>query len=315
MDIFEGVYLKEETDYTYNDEMDLVEIFAIILKRKWIIIIPTIIAFILSSIYVSFRIYVYSSKDNYKAEIIITPPQVYTIEQNYNLYPENAQIDNFAITVTEELSSQNVSKSYTFSVKAIEDNITTNKQININIVGQREVLVPVIMSIYMLFVEYEKKIDEKNIERFNLIQQSIKNALIWQKEMAKNFSLVFNGEALAKLPAGVENAFFYIISNFGVDILDMEIAKGLNNELELSRGSFSLVGNEKKEIIITKENIENIGIYLTPEKSRKRQLFPVIISVLLSFLISIFIAFVIEFFSRNDVKRRLRTIINKSSRK
>ena len=308
---------KEIPDRYKNDEIDLIDIIAVLIKRKWIIIGVVVASLVLSGVYVA-----YFREINYKAEIIIKPPQVYEIEQKGLLIPKNSQMDIFLNIAKKELSSQKRSISneereqhYTYTVEVTEKEISVDERIiteitdiNIQITGQKEKIAEVIPSLYKPFIDFENKVEGKNRKIFNLTQTSLENSLIQKREMIKSLSLVLNKETLSRLPAGGENAVLYMINTLSSDITEIEITKGLNEELELSKGSFILVGSGANEIVVDHDNLGNLESYITPEKSRKRQLLPVIISVFLAFFVGIFLAFVIEFFSREGVKKRLREI-------
>jgi len=281
---------KEIAEYKSNDEIDLVDILVVILKRKWIIIGLVLAALVLSGIYVALF-----SKTSYKAEITINPPRGYKIEQNGLLGTKNAKMDSFLSTIKNELSSQ----------KEIKTMVTSDK---VNITGQKENIAEAILALYQLLMNFENKVEGKNSEILNVTQNSLEKALIQKNGMVKNLTIMLNRETLAKLPAGSENAILYMINTLSSDIIEIEIIKGLNEELELSKGSFVLAGSESGEIVLNQKNIDNLRSFITPEKSKKRQLLPVIISVFLALFVGVFLAFVIEFFSKEDVKRRLRKI-------
>ncbi len=307
---------KEMSDRYKNDEIDLIDIMAVLIKRKWVIIGLLLTALILSGAYVAFL-----REINYKANIIITPPQEYNIitppqeykvGQNSRLLPSSPLIDTFTSTIKKSFSSQIIKGSnaaeeqyYTYDVNVTED-------INIHITGKSEkIIVDAILPLYNLYINFENTINRKNKKIFKLTQDSLENALIQKREMIKNLSLILNTKTLSKLPAGSENAILYMINTLSSDITKIEIIKGFNEELELSKGSFILAGSGSKEIVVDHDNLGNLGPYITPEKSRKRQLLPVIISVFLALFVGIFLAFIIEFFSREDVKKRLKEIKNK----
>jgi len=306
-----------------SDEIDLVDIIAVFIKRKWIIIWLIIISLIISGLYISlFR----KENENYKTNIIITPPQIYEIGAYNLLTPINPQVDIFLNKVKEDLGFNKISNTgqfHSYSVNLIpfantqpqiittraitKEDIFSKALINIQIIGEKKKLVQIVSSLYSVYLDFKQKFDNRNNKVFELTQNTLLSSLVQKREMMKTLSSALNSDSLSKLPKGTETSILYLINTLSSDIMNIETTMGLNETLELFQGSFVMIAS-KKEINITNKSLGNIAPYITQEKPKKRQLLAIIISIIIAFIIGTFLAFIVEFFSKENVKKRLREI-------
>ena len=318
--------MKEIPDYKKNDEIDLIDILGVLIKRKWIIIGFILTAFIFSGLYVIFKNIKDTQEVNeiqsYKSSIIITPPQVYTIQSNNLLAPNISRVDIYLKLIRDELNLKSYKQNndaqeyyYNYEINIVKDPVG-KKLINISIAGQKREIIKAISYLYSLYTIYESEINKKNQKNYELTQNTLQKYLEQKKKLLDKYILILNQEELSNLPFG--STIINNITALSSKIPTIEKTKELNEMVKLLKGDFKLL-KDQREIIINKDNIVNIEYYLQPEeelveepeKSMKRQLLPVIISVFLAFFVGVFLAFIIEFFSREDVKRRLKKIKEK----
>ncbi len=323
--------MKDIPDYSNKDEIDLVDILAVLIKRKWFIITLIAIAFIISALYV------YFSKKSYIAKIIITSPQEYGIGENRLLSPSCPELDEFLNKINRELSIKSLSRSadqkvhhFTYEANIIkvqtgskplninvsgkQINIIYNEQeeasINIQITGQKEKIEEALKSVYTLFIDFQNEMNKNNQKIFKQNQDALQSIILQKREMHNTIMSFFEERTILKLPQGTEGAVLNSLIALDSTITDLEETKEVNKSVQLMKGDFAIVRGDLK-ISIDKNNLASIASYISPEKSKKRQLLPVIVSVFLAFFVGVFLAFVIEFFSREDVKRKLREIKNR----
>lgn len=313
--------MKEIPKYKKNDEINLVDILAAIIKRKWVIIWLMLIAFILSGLYVYFD---KQKPQSYRASIIIDFPQEYAVEKEYLLTPVDTKIDNIYKRINDELNSKAFSQKnggreyyYDYELKILTDMIlpdTLEKDlisaqpggIDVTITGQKEEVAKAVSYLYILYNDYRDEIQNKNKRIFELTQSILQNTLKQKKELLEKYTLILDQDAVRKLPQ--ESIIINGLVALSSDIPMIEESIELNKMVELLEGDFKLI-RSGREIRISKDNIEDIENYLesaVSSNSMKRKLLPVFVSVFLAFFVGVFLTFVIEFFSREDVKKRLR---------
>jgi hypothetical protein len=303
-----------------NHEIDLVDIVAVIMKRKLFIIIFLISAFLLAIAYV-----IGIGRNNYVSTIVITPPKVFDVYQNGFLKSDTPQIENFVFSIKEFLGKQlnihtNIKKdryfTYTVSFPTMpkehsnsdELSSTIVSKINIELTGQEEKLIKVITSLYQLFLDFENRVAMRNDEIMNLTTRSHQNALTQKKNRINKLSMSLNNDTLINVTEGSEETIIQQINTLNSEITEIEMIMKINAQLELSRGSFIIVNKEISETIINKDNLKDVGSYITPKRPIERSTFIVIISAVISFIVSVLLAFIIEFFSKEDVKKRLQEL-------
>ncbi len=304
-----------------DDGIDLVEIIAVILKRKWIIIGFLLVAIILSGIYVAFFMETY-----YKANIIISPPQEFEANPNGQLIAKNTQLNILLFHLKNTLNTnrsgkRDIDQKYSYEITTnlkgyILANIDpTNQiipiQINIMITGHKEKIKEVIASLYNTYSDFVITTDKKNKHLFKISQNFLDNTLVYKSEMIKRYYALVNEDSLSKLPRGSENAILYMINTLSSDIMNIKIIIGLNDSSEEYKGSFAVRGGDTTKIIVKQESLNKIGTYIRPQKSKKRQLLPIMVSLVLALFVGLFLVFVIDFFSQEDVKKRFKEIRNK----
>lgn len=326
--------MKDIPDYSKKDEIDLVEILAVFLKRKWIIIIPTVISFIFSFVYV------FLNKSNeiviYKANIVITPPQLYKIRENRLLDSFSPELDGLINKIENELfllssseingrnvihftydisiiKTQKASEPLNIDVSGDQINIISKIEgkdtINIQITGQKEKIIEAVKSIHPLLADLQNEVTAKNQKIFVQNQEALQDIILQKRELFNTIMSYLEGKLILKLPQGNADVVVGSLITLEDAITDLELIKEQNKSLQLTNGNFAMVTGNKISII--KNNLAGIASYLNREYSKKRLVFVVIAIILLTFIVSLFLAFVIEFFSREDVKRRLKEKTNK----
>jgi len=298
--------MENRTEHSRNDEIDLVDILAVLIRRKWIIIGLVLISLIISGIYVKF--FSKTTTTDYKTTVNIQSPQIYNIDKNNLLQASAPDLNEFILSIKESLS--------TFSADMNERNEETlfvysltqqDPLLTIQLTGNRENISTAIPNIYKIYQDFSLKLKDKNENLYELVQTTIEQNLAQKKQMIKNLSMLLNNITRTQLTVGPEYEILYMKNALNTDIIKLEKIKGLNEESSLQAGVFEVSGRTNSLIVTDKLALTNIGSYIYhPEKSKKRQLLPVIVSVFLAFFVGIFLAFVIEFFSREDVKKRLR---------
>ena len=314
--------MEEIPDYKRNDEIDLIDILGVLIKRKWIIIGFILTAFIFSGLYVIFKNIKDTQEVNeiqsYKSSVIITLPQVYTIKPDNLLVPNISRVDIILKRINDNLNLKSYKQNndvqeyyYNYEINIVNDPVG-NKLIKISIAGQKREIIKAISYLYSLYTSYESEINEKNQKNYEFTQNTLQKNLEQKTKLLDKYTFILNQEELPNLPFG--STIINNITALSSKIPTIEKTKELNEMVKLLKGDFKLL-KDQREIIINKDNLVNIEYYLQPEdkpvKSKKRQLLPVIISVFLAFFVGVFLAFIIEFFSREDVKRRLKKIKEK----
>lgn len=305
--------MNKSHDYR-KDEIDFLDILAVIIKRKWIIIGLTIIAIIFSTLYVRLRSKVVSQF--YKATIIVALPQEYRVEGNNLLSPMDTQKEKIYKTIKDELNM----KLYKDGVKNdyeinIIGNSSGNSHMNKRIMGDIEIKIrgqkkeEIIKTVSYLLTLYNRcttEIHEKNNRISELVQGTLQKTLDHKKTLLDRCMLII--EQGTALNSSQESIVLSNFTNLSSEIPMIEKTIELNKMLELSDGDFKLV-TLAREMSIRKDNITNVENYLELEivkSSVKGKRFLVVVSVFLALFIGICLAFVIEFFSREDVKKRLK---------
>ena len=237
--------MKDIPDYSNKDEIDLVDILAVLIKRKWFIITFIAIAFIISALYV------YFSKKSYIANIVITPPQVYIIGDNRLLTPANPQLDGFLSKIENELYIKSSSvnegqKAHHFTyevniIKAKTGSIPLNinvsgKQINIigeaeeNLInikttGQKEKIEEALKSVYNLFIDFQNEMNKNNQKIFKQNQDALQSIILQKREMQNTIMSFFKERTILKLPQGTEGAVLNSLITLDSTITDLEETK------------------------------------------------------------------------------------------
>jgi len=308
--------VKEIQDYYKDDEIDLVDILVVLIKRKWIVIGLVLVAFVLSLLYVLFF-----SKNSYKMHINMHTQQEYYIANNNLLGTTDAQVNALFSSLKKDLQTRSYKSNndekreyyYKYNITIGKSEIG-NKIIDIQLTGQKEKIIDVVEYIYNMYDKFENNINNKNIKLLEISEDTINDNLSQKQDLLVNLSYFLNPDNVSKLPQGSETAVLYTINKLKHDIVEIEKIKELNKTVELIPGNFMIINStnsSKQEISISKDDLSNIEYYVEPEKSRKRQFLPVIVAVFISFFIGIFLVYMVEFFNRDDVRKRLKDIKNK----
>jgi len=298
--------MENRIEKPFDEEINLIDILIVLIKRKWIIIGLVLISLIASRIYVEFL-----TVTTYKTTVNIQLPQTYNIDEYSLLQANYPEPNEFIMLINESLNTfiTDINKSdqetlfYSLNQK--------KKELTIQLSDDRKNIQKAILILYNIYQDLSQKMKGKNNNLYKLAQTTIEQNIIQKKQMIKNLSILLSKKSLTQLPAGSENAIIYLINTLSNDIMKLERNKGLNKEFSLQAGKFEVLGKTNSIFITNRQTLSNVDTYIYPEKSKKRKLLPVIVSVFLSFFIGIFLAFVIEFFSREDIKKRLREAMKK----
>ena len=295
--------------YKREDEIDLVDILAVLIKRKWTIIVLVVLSLIISMVYVKYFTHVSD-----KTSVSMLLPQQYNIRDKNQLSATTPNVSSYLNKLKSILNAMSLAsigdpevESFTFSIEQKGLNIT------IQLEGSKKDIISAVSSMYDIYKNITIYVKEKNKTLFNIAQKGLENNLTQKKGILTNLSDLLSQKSINSLGNSSKDVITYIISILNTDIMNLERIEGYNKELMLNQGKLEIIGNKKmngaksfSKTIIDKEDLTKLDSYIHPSKSRKRQLLPVIVSVFLAFFIGIFLAFVIEFFSREDVKKRLK---------
>lgn len=300
MDIEKSTNDEKIERYKSNDEIDLVDILAVIIKRKWTIIILIVISFVLSLAYVK----LYKGKSiSFSANLNITLPEEYTINTNYILSKKDSDVTFFIDKINQEFSQyKNENKGLT------ELSINLNKT-SINVVisaNNKNDVYKTSLYIYGLYKNYKNKIFKKNKNLYEIAQNSLDQKLNQKQAIINMLMENLNKSSSLNKNHETNGAIVYVIDFLSNDVSNIERIKALNQEVLLKEGKIE-ISDGANQLILNDSTISNIKNYIKPKTpSRKKTLLPIIVSVFLALFVGIFLAFVIEFFSREDVKKRLR---------
>ena len=311
--ILGGLRVKEIPENYKEGEIDLVDILIVLLKRKWIIIGLVLIAFVFSGLYVFFF-----SEKNYTININIYSPQEYFIAGNNLLKPTNTNIDMLFINLKKDLQMRSYKTNnyeereyyYKYNI-SIKESQTGSQIIYIQLTGQKDKIVDATSYVYGLYNNFENDINDKNKKLLNITENAIDNSLSQNKDLLVKFTYFLTKNTISQLPLGSETAILDMVRRLKSDIINIDKIKELNKTAVLMPGNFIIIrgiNHSQEEIIISKNDLSNLNYYIETDKSRKSQLLPVIIAVLIAFFIGIFLAYIIEFFNRDDVRNRLKDI-------
>ena len=330
--------MKELPEYQRNHDIDLVDILAVLIKRKWIIIGFVLIAFIFTGLNVIKK--KGNGELNYSFSVIITLPQTFSIESNNFLALETSRVDILlssdpsrvdillssdtsragiilnAIRDELNLKSYKIINNvfeyyYNYEVTLQEDQLG-QPLIKITIEGDKQKIIQAISYLYLIYINFDNEINEKNQIYFQSAQNTLQRNIERKKELLDKYISILDQKELKNDPLSttIINQIPTLISEISIFERTLE----LNKSTKLLNSKFILLKN-LREIIINKDNIANIDHYIMIEKdpapSKKRQILFIVISVFLAFLVGIFFAFVVEFFNREDIKKRLKEINEK----
>ena len=296
--------------YKSDDEIDLVDILAVLIKRKWIIIILLILSFVLSVGYVK----VYKEKPtNYLATFNLALPEEYTIDTDYILVNQIIDPTYFINSVKSKINQYKVKNddtinfSINFDNKNNSESDNVEKLINITITASNyDDTLNASIFLYKLYKNYKDKILEKNKNIYEIAQNSLNQKLKQKQAIIDMLMRNFNKNSSLNKNQETNSAIVYVIDFLSNDISELKRIKTLNQEVLLNEGKIEIT-NGLNQLILNDTTLSKIENYIKPEtSSKKKTLLPIIISVFLALFVGIFFAFVIEFFSREDVKKRLR---------
>ncbi len=304
--------MKELPEYQRNHDIDLVDILAVLIKRKWIIIGFVLIAFIFTGLNVIKK--KGNGELNYSFSVIITLPQTFSIESNNFLALETSRVD---ILLSSDPSRVDILLSSDTSragiiLNAIRDelNLKSYKIINnvfeyyynyevtfqedqlgqplikITIEGDKQKIIQAISYLYLIYINFDNEINEKNQIYFQSAQNTLQRNIERKKELLDKYISILDQKELKNDPLSttIINQIPTLISEISIFERTLE----LNKSTKLLNSKFILLKN-LREIIINKDNIANIDHYIMIEKdpapSKKRQILIIVISVFLAFLV------------------------------
>jgi len=309
--------MPEETkDIRREDEIDLVDILTVLIKRKNIILWIVVLAVVVSGLYTF-----YSRRDiNHTIKLALSPSQELFIDENNALRPSNAQVDIFLNNIRKKLYEKSFEmvngervRNYTFKIERSADDVTGPSMINITLTGKKEKVLESVNLLYNMYNNFEKEIDLKNKNTAKIADIALKTDLNEKTDMLERLKRFISEGKLLILPQGSETAILNTLSSLISEITWITRTIELNKTVELMEGDFYIVRENDWSHMeaVNPGMLEDLESYLKPEKSIKRQVLPVVVSVFLAFFVGIFMAFVWEFFSREDVKKRLKEAANK----
>ena len=297
------------TNYKTDDEIDLVDILAVIIKRKWSIIILLILSLILSVAYV--KLHKTKTKSiKYSTSFSVSLPEEYTINTDYILSRQTTDTTFFIDYLSRNTNQYEMKNGNSISTSVRLD--ARKKLINIDITGNnKDNAKEASLFVYKLYKDYKDKLLEKDKNLFNIAQNSLNQELKQKQAILDMLMGNLNKSSLLKKNQSINGTLVYIIDFLSNDISNIKRIKLLNQQIILNEGKIE-ISNGSKRLILSDETIGQIDNYIKPEiPSKKKTLLPVVVSVFLALFVGIFLAFVIEFFSREDVKTRLKAASKK----
>lgn len=284
--------------YKSDDEIDLVDILAVLIKRKWIIIILIVLSFVLSFTYVKIH---HTKSLNYKVSIITSLPEVYVIKNDYILGKRAQDTSLFIYELNQKINQYKTNNDGLANI--VVTTIKNRNNVNISIDAKsKNSAKEASFFIYKIYKSYKKTTLNKNKKLFELAQASLDHELEQKSAILNMLMKNINNDS----SKNINGAIIYIIDSLSNDVSNIKRIKALNQEVLLNEGKIE-ISDGTKQLILNDSTISNIKNYIKPETpSKKKRLLPIIISVFLALFVGIFLAFVIEFFSREDVKARLK---------
>jgi hypothetical protein len=300
--------MNQNGDRIRDDEVDLVDILEVIIKRKWVIIGVVLVSLLLAGIYTVPKM-TGGQEVTYQASVVIEPPQVYTTYDSVLLEPENARIDRIYRSIDSGLNQKSLSGGASrprFSYEIlVEEGPVESMFLSITIKGPREEAQDAARYLYGLYQSITGEIEEKNQKIFRIVQSNLR------EEMQRHEYILRRTRPLP-VPRTTEDSSPASDTQtqparvLDYEIINIQLALELNNMTELLGGDFKMKAAGERTVSIDEDNVQNIGTYFIPAHSTTRQLLPLIIGVFLALIVGILLAFVVEFFSREDVRRRLK---------
>ena len=290
---------KNQTqDIQHNDEIDLVDIISVLIKRRWTILIVLFLSILISGAYVKF---IKSKSVNYTSQLKISLPEKVEIGGNYILDTSSTSPRNFIDMFSIKLNQFKIEKGYNTNVTINFDKKTG--RINISISDKDKInLGKVLQFTYNFYKEFSSKVNERNKNILNVTQDSLEQELKQKKAILDTLIQELNNKNLNSKLSG---AIVYVIDYLSDSISKIKRIMLLNKNIIYNEGKIEVV-SDSNSLILTDATISNINKYIKSSISKKRTLLPVIVSVFLALFLGIFLAFAIEFFSREDVKKRLK---------
>jgi capsular polysaccharide biosynthesis protein len=304
-------------DIKRDDEIDLVDVITVLIKRKIIILSIVLAALLVSGLFTLKSI----KNIKYTAELSITPPRELSIDNNNVLILSNVQMDIFLNNVRKSLYERSYSTvngkrvaSYTFQIEKKEDSVTGSETVRITLTGKKEKVIESIKVLYSIYESFEREIELRN-EKISKIANTILETDLKEKtDMLERLKRLISEGKFLSLPQGSETAIVNAFSSLSSETAMIKKTIELNNNIKLMGGNFYLIRTNKWEYMepINPNMFDKLETYLRPEKSKKRIMLPIVLSVFLAFFVGIFMAFIVEFFSKEDVKGRIKEALKKS---
>ncbi len=296
-----------------TDEIDLVNVIVVFLRRKWFIAGFVIVFLALALVYTTAI-----KEPEYYVHAIAIPPQSYEIdaESILNPAPVNASLLFSHLKNSLYETSQDEGREtplYSYRARAELDNME-NPFLEIDITGDKAAIVKAVQSMYEIQSSYVNTLRTKNKQAYAVIQESSKESVLRYKELYENLSKILLQERENSI--GLESVNLGALSELISEMHRIENIRAINKTVSLSYGGLFIVQKSKtavKEIRIHDGNINRIGNYVGSAQSRRRRMMPVVMTFILALLLGFFIAFALEFLSRPDVRDRLRKDVKKTS--
>jgi len=296
-----------------NDEIDIIRLLSVLLKRKWIIISITFAGFIISFYYLN-----YVKKESYKTQINILLPESLYISEDNLLTPGLTDPASFMKQIRNELYLQqlenNHSKydrlSYTIEIASYKDVLKSGNlkySIMITLRGNKEKLNKAIKLLYKNYSMFKENILDKNKYLTEITQKALEKKLSNKIALLNSLNLITT-EGTFKINTMVNGQnIFYTINEINDEMSTITKNIQVNNAIDFFEGDFLLSeGSQKTSMdILIKENQGSLVKYIKPVQSKRKKSFIMIALIILFFLIAILAAFIVEFFSSEEVKKRL----------
>jgi len=302
---------EKSTGNKTDREIDLVDIILVLIKRKWIVAATIIAGLIIAFVYTD--ILAQEKVSIFKSQITITLPEKYNVSIKGIITTSNINPYIFAETLKKEfnkkiLNDKNAAKKdYNYSIVVDDIKRTSNPSLHLTITDTRETIVQLVKRVFTIYTTFTESVTKQNKKIYNTVQEELDRSIENNTALKQQLRQLLKTGELTELPENKLSIVLETIRTLNQQIIDANIKKTINKSIMSYNGEFTLIENKSNQININKANVDSIEAYLVPIQRKKANV-PFIIIILVTIFASLFLAFTVEFFSREDVKQRIRTL-------
>jgi len=299
-----------------DNNIDLIDFLIVIIRHKWVVLGIIITAVIAAIAYAN--LFKHQDIIRYSAEVIIRLPEQYRIASRYYLSPSKIDPNVFLTKLNDalarakaEIKSNKEDFQYTMIME--EPKRVSTPSLSITLSGFKETVIDKVFLMQKSYSDFSQSVYQRNNDLLNTIQRTIEEQRIENSRIRKKLYLFMEHAQLQKLSESEKLSALDMLYRYNLENATLNIARDFNKNVLLYRGDFILYKNESNHISLINENPEVVASYLKPLQSRRKIIIPVIALLLVGIFAAVLAAFVIEFFTREDVRNRLRATKKNSS--